>query len=432
MSIWLVLEAEALKVIGLGGFGLRIVEMPDQDGVTRRRLEVRRRHRIAKDWRVPTLLMDATPSWDVYRQFWNIDQVTKAEAAAPFMTVRQVVWSASAAKLLRGDTAEANLGRLRRYIEARSSGRRRALVACQKSVEDELVRLGLPPNVETAHFNANRGMDKWKDIDLMIVVGRTEPPPAAMEMMAEVIFQERIEGLPEGAYYPASPVGLTMGGADRQTPAVRASQHPDARAETMRWLACEAELIQTIGRGRGLNRSESNPLQVDVIGCVPLPVEVHEVLSWDEAQPTPVDVIAGRHGIIIDPGERYAAGAIEALLPDARLSPRTQRRLRPKNKPLSGQTPNKYFLLGEWPLKPVFSSGRLFLPGRKRAVPVRYVRRLARPLEPGEQPHPKAQGFVLGGKTYVWVPIGPGLTEGASVYLSREKHRGRGRPRKSG
>ena len=62
---------------------------------------------------------------------------------------------------------------------------------------------------------------------------------------------------------------------------VEGNQHPDPRAEAVRWAICEAELIQAIGRGRGVNRSADNPLQIDILTNVCLPIEVDEVTTWD-------------------------------------------------------------------------------------------------------------------------------------------------------
>ena len=47
--------------------------------------------------------------------------------------------------------------------------------------------LKLPSFIETAHFNAVAGKDVWGDVDKVIVVDRTQPPPAMVERMAEAL-----------------------------------------------------------------------------------------------------------------------------------------------------------------------------------------------------------------------------------------------------
>lgn len=418
----LLLEAAAYKLLENGGHGFRVVEVT-RDGVPERRLEVRRRLPIPKDWRVPTLLLDATPNWEVYKQFWPIDQIEVAGAAVNHMNVRQVTWSASKSKLSKGPHAEANLAKLRRYIEARAAGYERVLVVAQKAVKKALVALGLPAHVETANFNAIRGLDRWKDVDLLIVVGRTEAPPQAVELRAEVIFQEDINALPEDDYYPRRGVGLTVAWSEAQAPSVQASYHPDERVEAVRWLINEAELMQAVGRGRGLRRTEANPLQVDIINTVPLPLRVDEVLNWDEAKPHPLHVIAGRYGLMLDPDYRYVGAAIRALLPDAASSASSLQRT--ENTALSGHLPNIEFPISKWPLKRVFSAGQLYVGQCSRSIPVRFQRRTIRQLRPGEKPHPKAEVRHFAGMQWVYEPHGSHEAFVPPLYLTKTRRPGR-------
>lgn len=423
----LLLEATVYKILENGGHGLRVVQMLSRDGVPERRLEVRKKLAIPKDWRVPTLLLDATPNWEVYKQFWPIDQIEVAGAAAEHVAIRQVTWSASKAKLSNGPHAEANLAKLRRYIEARAAGCARVLLVAQKAVKEALVVLGLPTHVETAHFNAIRGLDRWKDVDLLIVVGRTEAPPQAVELRAEVIFQEDVHALPAGEYYPRRCVGLTVAASEAQAPAVQASYHPDERVEAVRWLITEAELMQAIGRGRGLRRTEANPLQVDIINTVPLPLRVDEVRTWDEAKPHPLHVIAGRYNLILDPDCRYVGAAIRALLPDAAASASSLQRT--ENTALSGHLPNKEFLISKWPLKQVFTEGRLYVGQSSRSIPVRFKRRTIRQFRPGETPHPKAEVKHFAGQTWVYEPHGSHEAFDPPLYLTKTRPRGRPKAR---
>jgi hypothetical protein len=83
--------------------------------------------------------------------------------------------------------------------------------------------------------------------------------------------------------YPHVARGIRMrDGTGRK---VDGNWHPDARAEAMRWAICEAGLIQAIGRGRGVNRKPRNPLQIDVLTNIVLPIEVDVVTTWEALQP---------------------------------------------------------------------------------------------------------------------------------------------------
>ena len=65
-------------------------------------------------------------------------------------------------------------------------------------------------------------------------------------------------------------------------------------AEAIRWSICEAELIQAMGRGRGVNRTAETPLQIDLMTDVVLPVTVDELIAWPDLCPTRRDLMAAR------------------------------------------------------------------------------------------------------------------------------------------
>lgn len=182
----------------------------------------------------------------------------------------------------------------------------------------DLRALGLPGNVETGHFNGMRGLDKYKDVDCLIIIGRTQAPPEQAEMRSEVLFDRVPERGPDwdGTYYPRRKVGICQLGHNGGPP-LEMEYHPDPEAEAVRWSICEAELIQIIGRGRGVNRKADNPLQIDIIGTVPLPVDVSEVLDWASAQADPFKLMLAR-GIFPDcvRSTKGYGNVVAAILPD--------------------------------------------------------------------------------------------------------------------
>ena len=82
--------------------------------------------------------------------------------------------------------------------------------------------------------------------------------------------------------------------------------HPDPTAEAIRWSICEAELIQAMGRGRGVNRTAENPLQIDLLTDVVLPVTVSELIDWPDLRPTRRDLMAAR-GVVLENAADMAA-----------------------------------------------------------------------------------------------------------------------------
>lgn len=328
-----------------------------------------RQRKIHSDFDVPTLFTDATLNEEAIEHIIDVERppadvddawidedgsivpamdqrqpvimgpVTKITAATPNVAFRQVLFSGAAGLFKGEDTGARNVGRVRRYIEGRSVKFRSVLVICQLELERKLRDLGLPPNVETAHLNAIRGQDKWKDVDLLIVIGRTQPSPGAMELQAEALFRTPIKSLGPD-YYDSAWIPLTSTGID-----VPAERHPDPLAEIMRWQVCEAEIIQAIGRVRAVNRTAENPVQIDIINKVPLPdIQIDEVLDWEDAQPYPGAVIAGRQGLLLAEGNsKGTANVVAALLPDLFGTVNAAKQAEVYTR---AETPNKNYYIG--------------------------------------------------------------------------------------
>ncbi len=202
--------------------------------------------------------------------------ITNVKAVTPQATCRQVLFSGAAAKFKDDSTGANNTAKVRLYIEARSVGFGKVLVICRLGLEDKLHELVVPPNVEIAHFDYIRGRDEWNVVDLLIVIGRIQPPPEAMELQVGALFCAPVKTLgPE--YYDG--IWVPLAGTQRM---VRAERHPDPQAEMMRWLTCEAELIQAVGRVRAVNRTAESPVQIDIVNQVPLPdIGVDEMVECE-------------------------------------------------------------------------------------------------------------------------------------------------------
>ena len=58
--------------------------------------------------------------------------------------------------------------------------------------------------------------------------------------------------------------------------------------------------MQARGRGRAINRTAIDPLKIDVLTNVVLPMEVDEVTSWDLIQPTLAEIMRARGALPIN------------------------------------------------------------------------------------------------------------------------------------
>jgi putative DNA primase/helicase len=184
------------------------------------------------------------------------------------MTVAQLTGSFGQRALM--DERGSHLDRVWSWILATSREHGgRWLVVANKAVTDRLAGAHeVPAFVELAHFNALRGLDTYGDVRGIVVLGRPMPAPSDVEMIRGALTGWATPVSLGKAYYPGR--ATTLSARDGSALTVDAEAHPDALTEAVRAAVCEAEIVQAIGRGRAVNRSEDNPLAVYVLGNVPL------------------------------------------------------------------------------------------------------------------------------------------------------------------
>ncbi len=310
------------------------------------------RDEIHPDWRVPTIVMDATMPVEIVRQFFpEMEEPYSVAAPMPHARVQQITDRPMTADMLiptegaserTNATRLANIERVRRFVEVRADdvAPGKVLVICQLGLEVALVGGNLPGNVEVEHFNNVTGENAWSSVALVIVIGRTEPAPRTVERTARALFGAEVaEIVPDekGAVrYPPMTRGIRM--RDGSGVAVQGPMHPDARAEEVRWAISEAGLVQAIGRGRGVNRGAANPLQIDILTNVVLPIEVDQVTTWERIQPSLAEIMRARGAVPLSYADM--AAAYPSLFPSAGAAEQALRRGNPL------QTPIEEYLLG--------------------------------------------------------------------------------------
>ncbi|WP_324754043.1 bifunctional DNA primase/polymerase [Roseovarius sp. Pro17] len=209
------------------------------------------------------------------------------DAAAPDMAVTLIPGPFSKGKLNEGlesssdHQASARPGSLLAqcidYVRlvALAHGGDDILVVTNKSIEP--VFWGLS-NISTAHFNAVAGIDAWKDVRALIVIGRPLPRDSDVSTSAGMHLGSEAAG-----QYHVTASGIWM--RDGRSRAIRVLRHQHPDAEIMRAAICDDELIQVIGRGRGVNRTAQNPLDVHILADVALPLVHDRIAPWDSARP---------------------------------------------------------------------------------------------------------------------------------------------------
>ena len=240
---------------------------------------------LARFTKASIFIMSATlPKWEILHKFFlHVEIVGRIRVTAPHTVVRQVDGAPVTQRKLVSDR---NKRAIRAYILQRwhECGRQPTVAIAQKEYADWLRNSGLPSNISVEHYNAIRGIDTHKNVRLLVCVGRTLPGPESVELLAGVLSgvkprEAMGEGAWDGRWYEKRDAEIQEGEWRK------VDWHPDKTAEAVRRQICDAELMQAIGRGRGVNRTDEHPLDVDVLADVALPIAINRVVKWSAVNP---------------------------------------------------------------------------------------------------------------------------------------------------
>ena len=153
----------------------------------------------------------------------------------------------------------------------------------------------VPPGWDTATFGSLRDIDDFRNGAVAVVVSRQLPPPSVVKLMAEVVFGREVQRMAAGDWYPTMSASHLMADGTRRQAEV--SYHPDPDVELVCWTICEAEVLQAVGRVRGIRRDARSPVLVFVLNQIDLGhIPVSTLLTWDEVNALcgPVMLMAAR------------------------------------------------------------------------------------------------------------------------------------------
>lgn len=230
---------------------------------------------------LPILHLDATMRKELAETVLPGLNVVEITAAMPHLHLKAVQGRFAKGTLIQDakadhDENKRRANRLRECVDyvrwhARRVAPGRTLVVTYKDIEAAFVGI---PGVVTGHFKAIAGLDIYKDVALLVVLGRPMPSDIDIAHLTGAYLGH----VPSGGYRTVRR-GLLMRNGSRRAFTVR--QHEDPRAEVIRAAVCDDEVIQAIGRARGVNRTADNPVEVHLLADAALPLEHDLVISWD-------------------------------------------------------------------------------------------------------------------------------------------------------
>ena len=254
----------------------------------------------------PMLYLDATMPLRAARQYLpNLVVTADVDAVAPYMTVIQVLsardnyggWGKSSVLPSEGELEPDENARR----HARIDNMRDAFGLLRRDCGDGLVvtykklepSFGGMPGIETAHFNALAGLNDHETVSWAAVIGRPMPNPAAAATLAKQLFGDWAEpGEPVRVY-----AGMLMADGSRRS--IRTSRFDDPNMEAVRKAIADDNVVQGVGRPRGVRRTEANPVLMIIMSDVVTPFPVSAVTDWPTLALTGRERMAAR-GVVLD------------------------------------------------------------------------------------------------------------------------------------
>ena len=286
---------------------------------------------------LPLLHLDATLRPELVTPILPGCRFDSVEAAAPHQYLHLVTGRFDKSKLAAGATPDGRPGSLLQdcidHVRWLSATRpvSKTLLVTHKAFTRAFAGF---PDVECAHFNSVAGIDRWKGIDRLIIIGRPLPSTAALEPMGLALFGQQIKG----RYQTTQASAQLM---SHSTVALSVLRHEDEMAEVLRAAICDDELIQVIGRGRGVNRTAENPLEVMLFADVALPLGHDSVTAWESLRPGTFERMC-LCGVATDSPKDAAAAFPEMFANEEQAKKAMQRESRWLETRFKGQTPYIY------------------------------------------------------------------------------------------
>ncbi len=259
---------------------------------------------------LPMLLLDAALTSDLVK--WYLPRVTildRVTASAPNMRLHQVTGSWGKRRLVGSlsDTPEQRkasatlISELQEFVRHNAEGD--ALVVTYKDLEARFEG----DHVQTAHFNAVAGLNKFEKVKSGFVIGKPLPAPQDLRALALAL-----TGRPIPTEEPVvEERGALMEGGGAVGVSIQAYADPDL--EALRAAICLGEIVQAAGRVRGVNRTAETPVNVYVFANEALPLPLASIDTWANTRLNALSSMGSRGVVLLSPKD--AASAYPDLFP---------------------------------------------------------------------------------------------------------------------
>jgi hypothetical protein len=314
--------------------------------------------RAAFDYEPPILVLDANASQLILSQFFEIKRFEEHHVKRKAHVTQCYSTRASTTSLVpernENETyraaAQQKLDQIQTWLDALAADGSCVLVVGPSSIvgnprEKKPALLRCPPNGYLAHYNAIRGIDKWKDFDIVVIIGRNQPPTEAVENKARALFSNDAVPLKlTGVWSEAERRYYYDDGSEYDT-GVMVPVHADDRINSVLHQLRECESEQSVDRLRLIHCE--HPKKVYLLADLPLDIDVHELRTFAE-------IVGGGNRLELA-WDRLNAGVLPLSgkwladrFPDLWKTEESARRgvERDRGEMKTGQSPNGIFIRG--------------------------------------------------------------------------------------
>lgn len=230
------------------------------------------------------------------------------------------------------------------------------LVVCQNEVKERLSRLVLPENVDVRNFPVE-GVNGYKDVPSLMIIGRRSPHPSAIEEKTEALNYDNPDFLGLESIqtygYPKHVIQM-VDGTGRE---ITCEKHPNEFAEILRSYVVDEGVIQAIHRARLFDRTSENFCDLVIFGTTDIELPVHKLKLWKSFNISLYDLSIA-NGIVFS-SQKAARRAYNHVFGNknsatlSKANAETWKKAQEKI-PLPIQVSNKEYILGSCIEKPIF------------------------------------------------------------------------------
>ena len=260
------------------------------------------------------LLLDASASQTVIEPFFTVGAITPIHVERKALVTQcqstrcsnASLMPASQQSLVRQQAATDRLNDVQVLIDRLEAKGLKVLVVGPSAITGNPTRnipalLTVSPGSELAHFNAVRGVDHWKPMDAIVLIGRNQPPAKAVEDIARALIWGDPTPLSLSGQWITAEKGYRTSG---EPYGVDVEIHGDPRVQAVHEQMREEESLQAIDRLRLIYAEHVK--QVFVLSNLVLDLEVHHLLDWRDIT----------HGTRLEQAKEALAGGVLPLRPE--------------------------------------------------------------------------------------------------------------------